>query len=60
MKINFLTLRYCWAIALTNSVPLSDCLVIRFLSRNKYFNAVVMEVPDLSFSGSSKHTVKIG
>ena len=50
MNINVLTFKVLLDIVFTNSVSLSDCIVIGFLSRNKYFNAVI-EVPILSFSG---------
>jgi len=36
--------KYCWAVALTNSVPSSDCMVIGYLFWNIYFKTVLIEV----------------
>ena len=44
--------RYCWTVALRNSVPSSDCIVIGFLFWNKDFKAAVIEVPVFSFIGT--------
>jgi len=41
--------RYCCTVALTNSVPLSDCMVIGFLFWNNDFKADATEVAVLSF-----------
>ena len=44
--------RYCWTVALTNSVLLSDCMLISFLFWNKNFKADVIQVAVLSFRGT--------
>jgi len=41
--------KYCWTVALTHSVPLSDCILIGFLFWNKDFKSAVIEVAVLSF-----------
>ena len=51
-KFTLCRFRYCWTLALTNSVPLSDCIVIGFLFWNNDFKADVIEVPVLSFKGT--------
>jgi len=43
---------YCWTVALTNSVHLSDCTLICILFWNKVFKAAVIAVADLSFMGT--------
>ena len=44
--------KYCWSVSLTNSVPLSDCILIGFLLWNKVFKAAVIELAVLSFRGT--------
>ena len=40
---------YCCIVALTNKVPMTDCMVIGFLFSNKVFKADVIELSVLSF-----------
>ena len=56
MKINVLTHMVLLDSCIYKLSTLSDCIVISFLSRNKYFNAVVIDVPALSFSGTFQAT----
>ena len=57
-RIKIYSLTYFWTVALTNSVPLYDCMVIVFLFWNKNFEFHVIELPCILLT-HDKHTAKI-